>query len=502
MAASSSKPTAVHFSLVFFVATTVILAIVCYMVAKENTLLAAKAKAETEKASVQTNALNTAVSEIGTLKKLLGYPDFTEIGPAENAPENTVVWAVKRDLSQYGMDQVQPNPANPTVAATLQSLRSTLNETKMQAQAEQNGVQETKARLAQELAMHLAEKEKLSASQASSESQLQKTIADRNELIAGKDQEISKWRSEYLRERAEKETLHDELVNTTRQKDAEITELENQLDFKTQQLYDLENLSFDKPDGAIVRVDNTTRTVWINLGSDDNLRKHISFSVYTRNNLGVGRGRADIKAKIQVTNIIDKHLAEARILTEDVSRPIQPDDPIYSPAWSKGSKEYFSFVGVLDMDQDGKSDRELLHNILETNGSGIEVEVNDKGERIPADGKLTVKTKYLVIGDTEDPTDFPLSDADKQQEIKDVMAQRDALLKEARRQGIRAIKFSDFLNYIGHEPQQRLFNVGDERPFNLKTGTRPAATDDVLGGKRLPKDQIPARFRGSSSKNN
>ena len=63
----------------------------------------------------------------------------------------------------------------------------------------------------------------------------------------------------------------------------------------------IEQPSFENPDGAIVRVDNTPPgTVWINLGRVSGLRKGITFSVYTQSHQGVGRKLDDIKAKIEV----------------------------------------------------------------------------------------------------------------------------------------------------------------------------------------------------------
>lgn len=483
MAAATSKPTAVHFALAFAVMTTLILALVCYTTAKENQTLRAAADAARTAADASERKDRQSFEDITLLKKLLGYVDFDQIGTEANATPTTVVGALKRDMGLYGKEQVQPNAANPTVAATFQSLRAALNTALQNVQERQTLLDAVRAELAQEVASHNNRVKELATSQTNSEDQLKTLQAGKGEEMAQKDAEIAKWRDEFRAQQREKESIRDELEAVRKAKENEIHDLENIVAFLRERLNNLEDLSFDKADGEIVRVDNTTRAVWINLGSDDGIRPQVTFAVYTKGHEGFGRGNADIKAKIEVTKIRGPHLAEARILKDDISRPIQAKDPIYTPAWSKNNKEYFSFVGIVDMDGDGKSDRELLHNTLANANSGIEIEINDAGDRIPENGLLTVKSKFLIIGRLEDPTEFPGTDEAKQEQIKKVQDEYSVLTKEALRKGIKVITFNDFLNYIGYEQQQRFFDPSSNMPFNLKEGTRSTATDTTQMGR-------------------
>jgi len=483
MAAASSKPTAVHFALAFVVMTTLVLALVCYMTTKENQTL--RAAAETARAAAATSEQKDRQSfdDITLLKKLLGYVDFDQVGTEANPTPNSVVGALKKDLALNGKEQVQPNAATPTVAATLQSLRAALNTALQNVQERQTQLDAVRAELAQEIASHTNRVKELATSQTNSEDQLKTLQAGKGEELAQKDAEIAKWRDEFRVQQREKEAMKDELNAVRTAKDAEIRDLVNHIEFLRDRLNKIEDMSFDKADGEIVRVDNTTRAVWINLGSDDGIRPQVTFAVYTKSHQGFGRGNADIKAKIEVTKIRGPHLAEARILQDDISRPIQAKDPIYTPVWSKNTKEYFSFIGIVDMDGDGKSDRELLHNTLANANSGIEVEVDDEGTRIPEDGTLSVRSKFLVVGKLEDPAEFPGTDEAKQEQIRKVQEEYGVLSKEALRKGIKIITFNDFLNYMGYEQQQRLFNPSTGQPYRLKTGVREAATDTTQMGR-------------------
>ncbi|WP_437186286.1 hypothetical protein SH668x_003433 [Planctomicrobium sp. SH668] len=499
--AASSKPTAVHFSLAISVMITLILGLVCYMMAKENQKLALAEAAARTTASTSDNALRKVLDEITLLKKKLGYTDFEAVGAETDNTPNSVIGSLNRDLALYGKEYVQPSAAAPTVAATLQSLRAALNSQDQNNIQRQAQLEAVRNELAQEVAAHANRVAEISASQTSSEAQLTDVVTTKNELLAQKDGEIAKFRDLYNKEQRDREALKDELESVRKVKDAEIQEFENIVRFQRGQLASLENQSFDKPDGLIVRVENTTRTVWINLGSDDGLRTQVSFSVYTRSNQGFGRGSADIKGKIEVIEILGPHLARANIIKDDVSRPIQANDPIYSPIWTKGNKEFFSFVGIVDIDGDGKSDREYLHTILNTAGSDVEVEIDDQGNRVPEGSTLSVKSKFLVIGKIEDPTDFPGSDTEKQEQISKVREEHRQLVNDALRRGVKVITFNDFLNYIGYEQQSIHYDANSKQKFNLRNGAQTRREHSGVGNSSgSSTGQTSKRFDSSSKK--
>src|SRR5690606_18092435 len=126
----------------------------------------------------------------------------------------------------------------------------------------------------------------------------------------------------------------------------------------------------------------------------------------------------------------------------DLFRPIAEGDPIYTPLWAAGRKEYFALVGRPDLDEDGKSDWELWSELIQTNGAAIELVVTDEGERDPADAKLSARTKFLVIGDIDDPAKFS-GIPEKQALAEKMLAQRAALIDEARLYGIRVVRLND-----------------------------------------------------------
>ncbi|MEZ6045513.1 MAG: hypothetical protein R3C11_08010 [Planctomycetaceae bacterium] len=236
-------------------------------------------------------------------------------------------------------------------------------------------------------------------------------------------------------------------------------------------LAELEDLSFEKPDGKIIRTDYDNNLVWINIGHGAGLTPQTRFSVYLKKNRGMARGTEEVKGAIEVTEILDENLSVASIINEDIGRPISAGDPIYSPAWSAGGKLAISLVGLIDLDHDGFSDRDRLHELLAQNQAIIDNEVDDNGNRT-GDG-ISVNTKFLVVGDIPDASASKTAGASIDNVIiEKIAAARKAMVAEAREQGVRVLTLQDFLQYIGYRPTQRIWMKTSGRPWNLKHGQR------------------------------
>jgi hypothetical protein len=299
----------------------------------------------------------------------------------------------------------------------------------------------------------------------------------------------------------------------------EIEDLKNANDNLRERLDNVTRVSFEQPDGVIRWVDNNSHLVWINLGSADGVRPRTTFSVYNKNHRGVGRGSAepgesdgiergpeDIKGSIEVVRVLDAHSSEARIVEEDIYNPFAKGDPIYSPVWSANQSLEFAIVGLIDMDGDGRSDRDLLHEIIQANGSKISIEVDDEGVRHPPveEAQVNEMTKFLVVGKTPDPTEQ--ASKEEQDAATRIGEQRKNLRDEARRQGVRVISLSDFLQFIGYQPKQRVYRPGDTRTFTINHGARSPVTESSTGNnagiysrsKRLnpPTTGASGQFRG------
>jgi hypothetical protein len=121
------------------------------------------------------------------------------------------------------------------------------------------------------------------------------------------------------------------------------------------------------------------------------------------------------------------------------------------------------------MDHDGRSDREQFHQMMADAGCIIDNEVDDDGNRIPEDGKITVQTRFLVRGDIPDLAELTGEEKERVTKIMTVVSE---LQNEARINGVRVIKLNDFLAYIGYHSKRRTFLASQvNRPFTLKSGS-------------------------------
>jgi hypothetical protein len=510
MAAAANKPTAVHFALVVFVMFTLVLGLVLYLYVRDYNLAAADAKKATDDLNAEKGRYNSLLAQATELKTLLGY-QYDGLGAA--GENNSVIGEAGKDITALGGAQ-----AGNTYKQTLANLRSTVDTLTAENQTQRDNLNRANAQLQALLANAQGRVDQHQQSQQSSEQQLQQLIAKRDELLREKDAIITKWQEDFRLVQAEKEQAKDELERVRREKDERIALLETQLDVLNYQVAervrealrsanvpsDLVNYifgevelvlkdRFETADAEIVSVDNTTRTVWLNIGHLDGLRPQVSFSVYTSDNRGFGRGDRDIKAKVEVTRIMDGHLSEARILEEDLFRPIAAGDPVYSPIWSAGRTEYFATVGRLDLDEDGVSDMDLFREIVRNAGGRIGLTVDEEGVRQPANAKINAQTKFLIIGDIDDPSEFS-GQPEKQQLIERILAEQKALIDEARLFGVQPVRLNDFLSYIGFRPQSRLWRPGEERPFTLRQGAQSAAVDETFTD-RTSSGQVSELFR-------
>src|SRR5258705_2201449 len=135
--------------------------------------------------------------------------------------------------------------------------------------------------------------------------------------------------------------------------------------------------SFEVADGRVSWV-NQNGTVWINLGTGDSLRRQVTFSVFDADQHDAAK--AAKKGSIEVTRLLDEHMAEARITKDDPTNPILVGDNIYSQVWHRGKQLHFALTGVIDIDGDGQSDLPLALQLIKLNGGIVDAYFKDDGK--------------------------------------------------------------------------------------------------------------------------
>jgi len=477
--AAGTKPTAVHFTLIFFVMLNLILGVVAYMFYTDFQEQSAQLATAQGEVNTSKQALANALAQIEDLKKAIGF-EFTDIGTEGDQNPNTVLGALNQLYVTVG-GVLATAPQRQTVREVVTALATAQQNRAAVAQTAQENEQSSRANFQTQTQQQTAAVTQSQEAQRTAEAQLRDRLTKFDEQLAALNQQVDQWQQQYRDANGKYETLREEY--TTAQDDwaKERNQLQLTIDFQRDQIAQLQNISFESADGEIQYVDNTTRHVWINRGDLDYLRPQVTFSVYTKEHRGIARSIADVKAKIEVVEV-GQRSAKCKILDDDISRPIAPGDPIYSPLWQSGLVEKFAFIGLVDLDGDGVSDRELLKEIMDANHARIKLQILDDGTREPAEATLDVDVKFLVEGEIPDPTQFAGQD-EKQRHIEAIMAERRALMDDAKKYGVTVISLNEFLTYVGFRRQQQIYRPGQAQPYGLSAGARSTSTDQVAGDR-------------------
>lgn len=137
-----------------------------------------------------------------------------------------------------------------------------------------------------------------------------------------------------------------------------------------------------------------------------------------------------------------------------------------------GRGEAFSIIGIMDIDGDGKDNRDQLKRILAAGGHWIDNEVDVKGI-LRVKGKIadkpwfSEKTKFVVVGKIPEVADT--DDASEIAAIQKIIRLRKVFFEMARERGIRVVSLSDFVKYVDYSPDRRVFVPGSGVPYRLKS---------------------------------
>lgn len=487
--ASAGKPTAVHFTLAIVVTLLVIASVVAYIQTRQVLdNQAAMKKAKDDLQTERTVAQNQD-EEIQELKRVIGH-ELSEVGVSDMSNSNKVLGAMHADIAKYGGQL-----AEQTYSATIVKLREELDRVTADRDAQKADLAKEHELLLALQTRHQGVNDLHGKAKDEAEQRLNAMIATKEEALKAVNDKLAELDAEKRTVEEQRRTLQDTLDQVTKKAREDIALYVKRIEILNKKLDVATKVSFEQPDGLITSVDNQSGLVHINLGTADYLSPRTTFAAYSKGHHGVARGAQDIIGSIEVIRVTGPHLATARVLKEDIYRPMSPGDPVYTPLWSPGRQETFAFVGIIDLDQDGRSDRDSLHELVQVNGALIDHEVLDDGTRVRYtnfpdewvdwqvdDPGLDVYTKFLVMGKLPVP-----AKEDKQEDLdmkQAIQAHARTMEDEALKQGIRVVNLPDFLSWIGYMPRHRLFVPGiPGHSRTLKAGSQSTATNETVGNQ-------------------
>lgn len=470
--ASSGQNQGLQIAVIIFVILTVLS--MGFAVVTSSTVRELRTKVETEqkRASDAEATFESVQGELDFVKELVGLQKTTDtlMMPDRAATEEKF----KADLKKYGerLKAVQADASSPAnYSQSLDAVLTVLEQRNAALEAEKIKVvdlEKQKAGLEATYQAQVVQFKKLSedAEVARAEAVSKADAADKAAQLA-KQQQIdadAKRNEEVVQLRAAMQKDIDD-------RDQQISTYQATVKVKDDTIANLRPNEYAATyDGQVTRVNPSTRTVWINLGSSDNLQKHLGFSVQPQ---GIPPGsKSRPKGRIEVTGILDSHLAECRILEDDLENPILPGDNIFTPLWEPGQQTHFSFAGRIDLDGDGGDDIDRVRALVDRAAGKIDAVAKINGD---TEGELTIETRYLVLGTL--PADKLGTDA------------YNAMLAKAVQLGVQRVPVAVFLDQIGYrrEDPRVVFGGG--------AANAPKMPDQPDGGPRTSNGTVSDLFQ-------
>ncbi len=247
--------------------------------------------------------------------------------------------------------------------------------------------------------------------------------------------------------------------------------------------------AFEKPHGRIVSKND--QTVTIDLGSADNVRPGLTFTVQPADtpSRGLDSRKVEVaglngektlvvrsKGTIEVLEVLGPKVSRARIVTQEnaIRDAVLAGDVLYNAAWRKGAADHVALFGLFDMDADGSDDIKTL--VRDLNKVGVTVDAYYDLEKGDWQGKITPLTAYAVEGY------MPVSAAgDALSGAKSALTDKlNAARAFALGQGVRVVRARDFFPRVGYKMRLDITPDIVNRAYSRylpAVGTPPPATD-------------------------
>lgn len=441
---ASRESQGLQVALILFVMITVVLAVTTYVYFRKSEELARRVETAENEKTTATNATMTLDFENQLLKHYVGYAPKSDNDVKSlkqsltgNADIEAIAQAFDQDMATYGAG-LEANKLN------YRNLPENLITT-IRVRNEHLGDSTKRESLLEK------ERDKI---RDDGEARVQAAQAALDTAVKDYTAAKNTYSQETMRTAQEKQAIGQQLAAKLKEIQAMAATSQAEISKRDTQLTNMENLyesamvkieaqretSFERPDGEVTWVNQRSGVVWIDLGSADGLERQVTFSVYDKGANGVNN--APVKARLEVTKIIDDHVAECRILEDDLRNPIMDHDIIYSPSFRKGQKTRFALAGLLDINGDGKSDQEKVKSIITQGGGLIDAELLPNGEIV---GKMTHETRYLIKG--ERPTD---------KTNQKLTQGYTTMIDEATKLGIESQSLTTLLDRMGYRAEQRV----------------------------------------------
>jgi hypothetical protein len=459
-----------------FVTLAVILAVTSYFLYSSYSRAEAMAESERDKATKAQRAASDALSRFDDFRKLAGAR-ADEYDPAKVEVETFFKKNVERvnglvaattaaiqKAQQAGAEGKELEDARARVQTIINSYQSEPNKNFMSTLDRLTELLENLSLLSTDMsANYVGLRKNLESTNAVAKGQIDvqtKAFTDSKADLEAEHNKHEQSRQELL-------TKVDQLTTDNDKKTTQIANLETQLkqvrdDFEAKfklansimreqrdQLDKNVNV-LDKPDGYITFVDLDRREVQVNVNRHQGARPQMQMTIFDAQSPGVPTEKP--KGNIELIQVGEQYsIARITRVTSPID-PIRVGDIVYSPAWSPDEPMRFALIGKMDVNRDGKDDREELKRMIEDSGGIVEYDLPPPEVAGKVSGKLTARIAWYVIDERMPLRQLFLGRSDATLAAQSQFEkQKGEAIKQAHLEGIRPMPIGRLLAYLGYE---------------------------------------------------
>jgi len=205
----------------------------------------------------------------------------------------------------------------------------------------------------------------------------------------------------------------------------------------------------DRPDGVLTYVDYSRGEIHTNLSHSMGARPQMKFTIFDSHSAGIPTDKP--KGTIELTSVGDRQSIGRIIKTNSSIEPLRVGDFVYSPAWSANDPMRFALIGRIDVNRDGRDDREDLKRMIEAAGGIVDYDLPppDAGRE---KGKLTGSDAWYVIDERMPFREvYGKGKTVTANENAEFLKKQSEAIREARLNGVRPMPIERLLPFLGYD---------------------------------------------------
>jgi hypothetical protein len=208
-------------------------------------------------------------------------------------------------------------------------------------------------------------------------------------------------------------------------------------------------LILDRPDGYVTYVDYERREVLVSLNRRQGARPQMKMTIFDAKSPGIPTEKP--KGSIELTQVGDQFSAARIVKTYSSIDPIRVGDIVYSAAWSPNTPMRFALVGKMDVNRDGKDDRDELKRMIQEAGGTVDFDL-PPAELGKETGTLSPRIDWYVI-DNRAPLreQFVAKNAAVEVSQEKLNQRVGEIVREARLNGVRPMTIEHLLAFLGYD---------------------------------------------------